>query len=73
MAVFADNPVLTHQWHAVARSADVAGGPLARRLLGRDIVIYRGPDGERYELRAARTREGWRLSRVQAHPIWEAA
>ncbi|WP_396446451.1 nuclear transport factor 2 family protein [Actinomadura sp.] len=29
--------------------------------------------GERYELRAARTREGWRLSRVQAHPIWEAA
>ena len=45
MAVFADNPVLTHQWHAVARSADLAGGPLSRRLLQRDMVVYRAPDG----------------------------
>lgn len=27
--------------------------------------------GERYELQAARTADGWRLSRVQARPIWE--
>ena len=45
MAVFADNPVLTHHWHAVARSADLGGGPLAKRLLGRDLVVYRGADG----------------------------
>jgi hypothetical protein len=29
--------------------------------------------GERYELKAARTADGWRLSRVQARPIWEVA
>ncbi|MFI0480544.1 nuclear transport factor 2 family protein [Actinomadura sp. 9N215] len=27
--------------------------------------------GERYELDAARTPDGWRISRVQARPIWE--
>ena len=46
MAVFADNPALTHHWHAVARSGDLAGGPLSRRLLERDLVVYRGPDGD---------------------------
>ena len=45
MAVFADNPVLTHQWHAVARSADLGAGPLSKRLLERDLVVYRGSDG----------------------------
>ena len=45
MAVFADNPVLTHHWHAVARSADLGAGPLSKRLLERDLVVYRGPDG----------------------------
>lgn len=29
--------------------------------------------GERYDLQAARTPDGWRLSRIQAHPIWEVA
>ena len=45
MAVFADNSVLTHQWHAVARSADLGAGPLSKRLLERDLVVYRGSDG----------------------------
>lgn len=29
--------------------------------------------GERYELRAVRAADGWRISRVQARPIWEVA
>ncbi|MFA1540192.1 nuclear transport factor 2 family protein [Actinomadura monticuli] len=29
--------------------------------------------GERYDLEAARTDGGWRLSRVQASPVWEVA
>jgi hypothetical protein len=29
--------------------------------------------GERYELKAARTGGGWRISRVQAQQIWEVA
>ncbi|NVI86373.1 nuclear transport factor 2 family protein [Actinomadura sp. BRA 177] len=29
--------------------------------------------GERYDLQASRTVDGWRLSRVQARPIWEVA
>ncbi|MEO3822983.1 nuclear transport factor 2 family protein [Actinomadura sp. B10D3] len=27
--------------------------------------------GERYELEAARTRDGWRISRVQARAVWD--
>lgn len=27
--------------------------------------------GERYELETVRTRDGWRISRVQVRPIWE--
>jgi phenylpropionate dioxygenase-like ring-hydroxylating dioxygenase large terminal subunit len=45
MAVFADNPVLARYWHAVARSSDLPSGPLSRRLLERDLVTWRGPDG----------------------------
>lgn len=45
MTAFADNPALRGYWHAVARSGDLAAGPLARRLLARDIVVWRGPDG----------------------------
>ncbi|TDC45098.1 hypothetical protein E1281_31480 [Actinomadura sp. KC345] len=29
--------------------------------------------GERYELEAARAESGWRISRVQARPIWEVS
>ncbi len=45
MAVFADNPVLARHWHAVARSSDLAATPLSRRLLERDLVLYRASDG----------------------------
>ena len=36
---------LRDQWHAVAESADLTGGPLAVRLLGEAYVVWRGPDG----------------------------
>lgn len=45
MAVFCDHPSLRGQWHAVALSTELAPGPLARRLLDQNIVIWRGPDG----------------------------
>ena len=32
-------------WHPVAASATVAAGPVAARLLERDLVLWRGPDG----------------------------
>jgi phenylpropionate dioxygenase-like ring-hydroxylating dioxygenase large terminal subunit len=36
------DPVLTHDWHPVARAADVAeGGVLGIRLLGEDVVVWR--------------------------------
>jgi phenylpropionate dioxygenase-like ring-hydroxylating dioxygenase large terminal subunit len=41
-----DDPVLVHDWHVVARSADVTGGlPVAARLLDEDLVLWRA--GER--------------------------
>lgn len=41
------------------------------------LVVFAREDGlrllgERYELRAVRTAEGWRITRVEARPIWEA-
>lgn len=32
-------------WHPVAASAEVAAGPVAARLLEREIVVWRGPEG----------------------------
>jgi len=32
-------------WHPVAASAEVAAGPIAARLLERELVLWRGPDG----------------------------
>lgn len=42
------------------------------------LVVFAHEDGprllgERYDLEAARTEQGWRISRVQARPIWEVA
>jgi phenylpropionate dioxygenase-like ring-hydroxylating dioxygenase large terminal subunit len=37
-----DDPVLVNDWHPVARVSDLAfGGPVAARLLGEDIVLWR--------------------------------
>ena len=43
--VFSDNPTLADSWYAVARSGDVAPGPLGVRVLGRAYVLWRDPDG----------------------------
>ncbi|NKZ03059.1 nuclear transport factor 2 family protein [Actinomadura latina] len=55
---------------------DVAGDKAA--ISANLLVVFAhegGPRllGERYELEAARTAGGWRLSRVRARPIWEVA
>lgn len=40
-----DDPVLVHDWHVVARSADVPEGPpVAVRLLDEDLVLWRAGD-----------------------------
>ncbi|MEN9505466.1 MAG: hypothetical protein RI958_1392 [Actinomycetota bacterium] len=38
-------PPLRDSWFAVARSLDVTAGPHAVRLLGDDVVLWRGADG----------------------------
>ncbi len=43
--VFCDNPALADSWYAVARTIDVAPGPLGVRLLGRPYVLWRDPAG----------------------------
>lgn len=43
-------PALRRYWHAVAFTLDVADAPLARRLLGTDVVLWRTPDGIRAAL-----------------------
>ena len=35
----------TKCWYVAATSSELGDGPLARRLLGRDIVLWRSPDG----------------------------
>jgi phenylpropionate dioxygenase-like ring-hydroxylating dioxygenase large terminal subunit len=46
MAVFADSRVLERYWHAIATSIEATPGPLPRTLLGRPLVVWRGPDGQ---------------------------
>ncbi|RSN64789.1 nuclear transport factor 2 family protein [Actinomadura sp. WAC 06369] len=48
------------------------------RVTANLLAVFAGADGprllgERYDLRAVRTADGWRITRVQADPIWEAA
>ena len=44
MTTLCDRPALRRAWHPIARSAEV-GGPLARRLLGDDLVLWRDSSG----------------------------
>ena len=44
-SVFSRNPVLADSWYAVARTGDVAPGPLGVRVLGRSYVLWRDGDG----------------------------
>jgi phenylpropionate dioxygenase-like ring-hydroxylating dioxygenase large terminal subunit len=43
--VITDAPALRAYWHVVAESDAVSGAPLGVRLLGTDVVVWRGPDG----------------------------
>jgi phenylpropionate dioxygenase-like ring-hydroxylating dioxygenase large terminal subunit len=40
-----EHEALHNRWYVVAQSADVALAPVAVRLLGRDHVLWRGPNG----------------------------
>src|ERR1700730_16002461 len=57
-----DDPVLTEDWHPVARVAQlVDGGPIAARVLGEDLVIWRSGD-EFFAWRDLCVHRGTRLS-----------
>jgi phenylpropionate dioxygenase-like ring-hydroxylating dioxygenase large terminal subunit len=43
--VFASNPAMRGYWYAVAKSTDVAPGPLAVIVLGERLVLWRGEGG----------------------------
>jgi phenylpropionate dioxygenase-like ring-hydroxylating dioxygenase large terminal subunit len=44
--ILTSNEALTMHWYALARSVELQGTPRAARLLGRDIVLWRGVQGE---------------------------
>lgn len=46
MNAFVNNPALRNAWYPVAEPADVAPGPLAVRLLGQDLVLWRDGNGD---------------------------
>ena len=57
-----DDPVLVEDWHPVARLQDLAGGgPLAVRLLGEDLVVWRSGE-EFFAWRDLCVHRGTRLS-----------
>jgi len=57
-----DDPVLVEDWHPVALPGDLArGGPVAARLLGEDIVMWRSGD-EVFAWRDLCVHRGTRLS-----------
>ncbi len=45
MTSFARNPVLRRYWHPVANIESLDDGPLHRRLLCEDVVVWKGADG----------------------------
>ncbi len=45
MTSFAASAALRAAWHPVAESDDVASAPVPVRVLGTDVVLWRGPDG----------------------------
>ena len=45
MTSFASHPALRRYWHVVARSSAVTSEPVAVRLLGEDLVLWRAEDG----------------------------
>jgi phenylpropionate dioxygenase-like ring-hydroxylating dioxygenase large terminal subunit len=45
MTTFATHPALRRYWHVVTRSSAVSGAPVGVRLLGEDLVVWRGEDG----------------------------
>ena len=45
MGVLVGQPALEGYWYVVAEAADVAATPVAVRLLGRDLVVWRAPGG----------------------------
>lgn len=55
--------VLINDWHALARSADVVEGkPVAARLLGEDLVLWRSNDGTVHAWRDLCIHRGAKLS-----------
>ncbi len=40
-----EHAALQNHWYVVAESTEVGDGAVAARLLGRDLVLWRGPDG----------------------------
>jgi phenylpropionate dioxygenase-like ring-hydroxylating dioxygenase large terminal subunit len=46
MIGYSAHPALRRYWHAVARSADLLGGPVAVKLLNENLVIWRAGDGQ---------------------------
>jgi phenylpropionate dioxygenase-like ring-hydroxylating dioxygenase large terminal subunit len=57
-----DDPVLVEDWHPVARLDDLAsGGPIAVRLLGEDLVLWRS-ENEFFAWRDLCVHRGTRLS-----------
>ncbi len=43
--MFVDHPALRNHWYVVAEGSDVAAAPRRVRLLGQDLVLWRGPEG----------------------------
>lgn len=46
MTSFAEHPALRRAWHGVVRSEDVTDRPVAVRLCGVDLVVWRSGDGD---------------------------
>lgn len=62
MSNFATEPLIDNAWYIAAWPHEIADGPLARRILGEDLVLFRDGDGKAAAMEDRCPHRGVRLS-----------
>ena len=66
MTNFANEPLITDAWYIAGWSHELSDGPVARRIMDEDVVLFRTVNGKAGALEDRCCHRGVRLSLVRA-------